>query len=545
MAKFWSERKTIVASDFQEDALFTLMEETDSNILITGAAGTGKSTLLNNFIDKTKKNCVVLAPTGIAATNVRGQTIHSFFLLPPGIPTKEEINKERFKPLYESINTLVIDEISMVRKDAFEAMDLILRKNKEANKPFGGVQLIMFGDMYQLPPVVGDNEKIVLDRKYPGNSYYFFDSESYKDLDLWVIHLNHVYRQSDPIFIEILNRMQKNKLTSEDLEILNKKIEVNTDGEDHVILSTRNNVVEEYNQNKLKLLLGPLFSYDATIKKSAEYGTVRIENTPAAGTLNLKVDARVMFLINDKNKQFCNGSLGTVTDLTDKHVNVKLDSNKRTIRVGKHDWEVIKYSYKSKELQREILGTVSQIPLKLAWAITIHKSQGQTLDKVMIDLKYHPWESGHSYVAFSRVRSLEGLKLKTCLRKEDIIVDPVIINWERKLKEEKTSINESYEMGVSGLEYEELKEIVDSVNKELEDLGISDMVSFKNSILIKKNLFFSFIKSRIIFLLGKVKDEKRKNIIIDEGKKNEIILSFKPSVAEWYTNLRKGLDKKN
>jgi ATP-dependent DNA helicase PIF1 len=552
MTKFWSERKTAVHSDIENDSLFTLMQETNSNILITGAAGTGKSTLLKKFVQKTNKNCVVLAPTGIAAANINGQTIHSFFSLPPGIPLEEDINKKRFEPLFENVTCLIIDEISMVREDLFEAMDLILKNYKDPNKPFGGVQIILFGDMYQLPPVVTNNDRIFLTRKYSSSSYYFFNSDVYEDLDLWVVHLNYVYRQSDSKFIKILNHMQKNILTQEDMDILNEKRDTNIDEEDYVILSTRNNAVEKHNQHKLNLLMGPTYSYSANINRYLEYGSIRIENVPAVEILDLKVDARVMFLVNDKGKQYYNGSLGTVISLSDDCVDVKLDSTGDIVHVTKFDWEIIKYGYKHGELEKEIIGTISQIPLKLAWAMTIHKSQGQTLDKVLIDLRYSPWESGHSYVAFSRLRTLDGLKLKTTLRKEDILVDPIIINWERKLKEEKIDeINENKEMTISGINYEESKEIINTINKELIndfEINKTHLVSWQSqsSVLIKKNpFFFNFVKSRLIYLLKGLKEREKKKIIIDEDKKDEIVLVYKPSAANYYKELMKKVNALN
>lgn len=550
MTTFWSERKTGISSDIDKDILFTLMEKTNSNILITGAAGTGKSTLLRGFVQKTKKSCVVLAPTGIAATNIEGQTIHSFFALPPNIPTNDDIEKERFAPLYVNIDTLIVDEISMVRVDLFEAMDLILRKYKDHNKPFGGVQLILFGDLFQLPPVVPEDQKFALIGKYPKGSYYFFDFDSYKELDLWVVHLNQVYRQSDIRFIEILNHMQKNILTSEDLEVLNNRVDINIIEDNCVILSTRNDAVEEHNQNRLQLLSGETHTYKANIEKSAEFGVIKIEDTPAVQTLNLKLGARVVLLINDKEKRYYNGSLGAVVELSNDSVDVKLDSSRETIRVLNHDWEIIKnrYDFELKEIKKETIGIVSQIPLKLAWAMTIHKCQGQTLDKVMIDLRYRPWESGHAYVAFSRVRSLDGLKLKTKLKKEDILVDQKIINWETKIKEEKIDkIDKNQEIRVTGISYEESKEIITKINRELSDsLGIveNNLVSWKSqsSILVNNNpFFFSLIKSRIIFLLEELKEKEKKDIIIDEDKTSEIKLNYKQSPQSWLKDLQEKL----
>ncbi|MFH0869337.1 MAG: DEAD/DEAH box helicase [archaeon] len=474
MAKTWLDRKTAINDDFVRDPIFTLLEDTDCNAMITGAAGTGKSTVLREFVRNTNKACVVLAPTGIAATNVSGQTIHSFFQLPPGIIRSEDINKSRFAPIYERMDVLVIDEISMVRRDLFDAMDMILRRYKDGNLPFGGVQLILFGDMYQLPPIVTDDDSAILYQKYENYSNYFFDSAAYKELDLMIVRLSHVYRQSDSTFLGILTRMQKGVLTSEDLDILNKQVQFDGD-EGHVVLSTVNRTVEEYNLLHLNELPGQEVSYS-----SSKAGDVNVKDAPAPERLVLKDGARVIFLVNDSKGRYYNGSLGTVTGLSKDTVNVKLDCNDEIISLAKYDWNIYKYIFEKGGISKEPKGSISQIPLKLAWAMTIHKSQGQTLEKALIDLKFRPWEHGQTYVAFSRLRSLSGLKLKTPLRKEDIKVDSKVTDWENSLTQENTMHsgtlpdNVCVEFPVQSLSHENSIKVIDRLKHEfMNDFGIN------------------------------------------------------------------------
>lgn len=504
MVKTRLDRRTAITEDFVKDPLFTLLEDTDCNVLITGAAGTGKTTVLRRFIENTRKTCVVLAPTGIAATNAAGQTIHSFFQLPPGIIRSEDINKSRFAPLYERIDALVIDEISMVRRDLFDAVDQILRKYRDEDKPFGGVQLILFGDMYQLPPIVTDEDRPILYQKYENYSNYFFDSSAYKELSLMIVRLSHVYRQRDSKFLEILTRMQKNALTQEDIDILNKQVQ--SDDSNHVVLSTVNRVVEEYNRIHLKELPGPETTYAADTT-----GEAKVKDAPAPEKLALKDEARVIFLVNDFKGRYYNGSLGTVTGLSKDSVNVKLDCNSEVISLGRYDWNIYRYKFEKGNISKEPKGSISQIPLKLAWAMTIHKSQGQTLEKALIDLKYRPWEHGQTYVAFSRLRSLSGLKLKTPLRKEDIMVDSKVTDWENSLtkgnsmRDGTLPDNVCVEFPVQSLSHENSGKITNLLKHEfLADFGINISVEHtsRNTYLISgASLVTDFVRRRAELLI--------------------------------------------
>lgn len=527
MVKYWCERKSGLNVDkFDKEGLFTFLERTNTNILITGPGGTGKSTILKKFKEKTKKNCVILSPTGIAANNVGGQTIHSFFKLDIGVQTPETMNKERWSPLYEKIDLIIIDEISMVRKDVFEYMDKIMRKYKDSAKPFGGVKLILFGDLYQLPPVITMEAKNHLRNIYDNDLNYFFDSEIYSKLDLLILNLNEIYRQKeDKPYAKLLDKMRRNEIDNEDLDILNQNVTSN-EPDKEPILSTKNDLVESYNRKKLSSLPGDIKIYDSKVVPPPwlKYNFVLKKYCNAEEKLELKIGARIMVLINDagENKRYFNGSLGTVKELCESHVLVNLDSGKE-ISFEMHNWDIKSYKLSGNELEEKVSGKISQIPLKLAWAMTIHKSQGQTLEKAFIDLSYSPWESGHSYVAFSRIESLKGIKLKIPLKKEDIIVDQRIIEWENALKKDGLLAQyETQEMNISGLDYSNSKDFIEKVNNELlKDWSIEkNMVSWKSQtcLLISKDpLFSQFIQLRIKDLLKEIVQEEKTTIFVNLG----------------------------
>ena len=358
MVKLWCERKSgLNIEEFDKDSLFTFLEKTNINILITGPGGTGKSTILRKFKDKTKKNCVVLSPTGIAANNIGGQTIHSFFKLSVGVQTHETMNKERWAPIYEKIDLIIIDEISMVRKDVFEYMDKIMRKYKDPNKPFGGVKLILFGDLYQLPPVITPDAKNHLREIYGNDLNYFFDSEAYSTLDLLILNLNEIYRQKeDRSYAELLNKMRRNELSNEDLNNLNKRVTLN-EPDKEPILSTKNNLVKSYNLQKLASLPGEVKTYCANVNPPPwlKENFVLEKYCRAEEKLKLKIGARVMVLINDsgESRKYFNGSLGTVKNLDENTVSVDLDSGKE-VSFGMNDWDIKSYQLRGDELEEKV-----------------------------------------------------------------------------------------------------------------------------------------------------------------------------------------------
>ena len=410
-----------------------LLEKTRQSVFITGRAGTGKSTLLQLFRDTTQKRVVVLAPTGVAALNVRGQTIHSFFGFPGKPIQKSDIRRRRYRKLYEKLEVLIIDEISMVRADMLDNIDYFLRINRGINLPFGGVQVIFFGDLFQLPPVVASEEEHMLFRYYY-DSPYFFSAKVFVEegFEMEKVELRTTYRQSSPHFIRLLDAVRLNQVDYDDLEDLNQRYFEDFEAEDfYITLSARNKVADEINRSQLARLQSPVFSYRASVR-----GEFHPRLFPTELDLELRVGAQVMFVKNDPDKQFVNGSIGKVVALTTDSIQVALqneDGSTKMIDVKKLEWEILKYKTTEDDISKidaQVVGTFTQYPLKLAWAITIHKSQGKSFDKVIINLGAKgAFEHGQTYVALSRCRSLEGLVLKHRLNPRDIMVDDRIVEY--------------------------------------------------------------------------------------------------------------------
>ena len=409
-----------------------LLEESNESFFITGRAGTGKSTLLRLFSETTNKKTVILAPTGIAALNVRGQTIHSFFKFAPNFIPKTAIKKVKNRKIYNNLDTIIIDEISMVRADMLDNIDLFLRINRNNPLPFGGVQMILFGDLYQIPPVVSsDFEKKFLTENY--ETPYFFSSKALNNENFHysLIELNEVFRQTDRRFINLLESIRLNEMDWDLLEELNMRYNPEEKKEGfYITLSARNAQVQRLNDEKLKSLDSKEYTYKANI-----IGDFPINTYPTEYDLSLKVGAQVMFIRNDSEKRFVNGTIGKVTDLDYDKIVVEIikDGKKDLIDVDYEEWEYVKYftDFKNPDnIEQEVLGTFQQYPLKLAWAITIHKSQGKTFDNVIIDLgKQGAFAHGQTYVALSRCTSLDGIILKTPIKPRDIMVDLRIIDF--------------------------------------------------------------------------------------------------------------------
>ena len=410
--------------------LFGIKEKDRSgHIYCIGKTGTGKSTLLNLFRRTTKKKFVILAPTGIAALNVQGQTIHSFFGFPPRIVPFHELKKRKNHKLYKNIEVMIIDEISMVRADMMDAIDVFLRNNREKDVPFGGIQIIFFGDLFQLPPVVSSaEEKQYLENNY--NSVYFFDAFALKNIDYQLVELRKVYRQDERHFVRLLDAIRLNRMDEDDLMDLNEVYQPNFEMEDfYITLSPRNNLVDKINQLSLSQLEGEIYSYTANV-----FGQFNPSQFPTDLMIQLKIGAQVMMIRNDPDKKFVNGTLGIIKDIEDDIIKVAVEFNgsKNIIDVTKTTWEVIQYKIDEenpKKINSEIIGSFSQYPIKLAWAITIHKSQGKTFEKVVIDMGQGAFEYGQTYVALSRCKTLKGIVLKQPLRAKDIIVDDKIVTY--------------------------------------------------------------------------------------------------------------------
>ena len=415
-------------SDFQY--ALNRMEKSNDLLFITGRAGTGKSTLLQLFRRTTHKKVVVLAPTGVAALNVQGQTIHSFFGFPPRlIDPGRDIKRRRFRKLYEKLDTIVIDEISMVRADMLDHIDYFLQINRDDPRPFGGVQMVFFGDLFQLPPVVSrDVEKQLFQTVY--KSPYFFSSRILQGVSMEMIELQKVYRQENRHFLRLLDAIRLNRLDYDDLENLNDRYLPDYDSpEPAITLSARNATVDAINRKELDRI--PLAARTYLAKTKGDFPE---RLYPTEALLHLKINAQVMFLRNDPDKRFVNGTIGRVVELKDDKVSVEVteDGAERTIEVEQQEWEVLKYKLNPTDpdkIDTETVGSFSQLPLRLAWAVTIHKAQGKTFDRVIIDLGRGAFEHGQTYVALSRCRTLEGIVLKQLLRPRDVLVDERVVEF--------------------------------------------------------------------------------------------------------------------
>lgn len=402
-----------------------LLEKTNKNIFLTGKAGTGKSTLIDYFRSTTKKKVVVLAPTGLAALNIRGQTVSSFFKFPPRILEKGMIHGVANSRLYRSVDCIVIDEASMLRADVLDAIDRFLRINgRDRNSPFGGIQIVLVGDMYQLPPVVTPQERYVYERMY--ETPYFFSAASWRSGEFTNIELMMVFRQKEMEFIEILNKIRLGDVSVPTLEHINRRVTTSIPG-NYVVLCTTNKAVDGINQMKLANIEKPQFTYTATIEGNFP---TQDRYLPVDPELKLKVGARVLFVKNDKGGRWVNGTMGTVHRLDTDTVIVKPDGSRDVVQVHPEAWENIRYSVnESGDIVANVLGRLWHYPLKLAWSITIHKSQGMSFDRICIDFSRAPFAHGQTYVALSRARTLEGIILTRKIWPNDVLIDDRIIRF--------------------------------------------------------------------------------------------------------------------
>lgn len=415
-----------ITEEFSKAA--TALETSATHAFITGKAGTGKSTLLQYIRQKTQKKVVVLAPTGIAAVTIGGSTLHSFFKFPPHFLQQKDIRRNEItEALYRSIDLLLIDEVSMVRPDLLDAIDYTLRLHRDQKKkPFGGVQVALFGDLFQLPPVVEHTLQEFFYQFY--DTPYFFSAKILGALSVPTYELQTIFRQTDPVFIGILNRIRTKSFTADDLVLINERVYPNRQhpfGEQNFItLTSTNAVAARINREKLKALKGPQYVYDAEIA-----GDFPETAYPTEEHLVLKKGAQVIMLKNDPAKRWFNGTIATVQKLSEASVAVLIDGEEHEVEPV--TWERIIYEYKkeTETVDPIVTGTFRQYPLTLAWAITIHKSQGKTFNRVVINLGWGTFAHGQVYVALSRCTSLEGLCLHTPIHQSDIIVDDRIIQF--------------------------------------------------------------------------------------------------------------------
>lgn len=434
------------------DLVLKFINQTSKSIFLTGKAGTGKTTLLRKIVETTHKQTVIVAPTGIAALNAGGVTIHSFFQLPFAAFIPEYLGEMRFndrtrfetkdslrhhftmnkrkKAVFLALELLIIDEVSMLRADILDAMDLALRYVRRNDLPYGGVQVLFIGDLLQLPPVVKNEEWSVLREYYRG--MFFFHSKVVQQNPPLYIELEKIYRQTDQQFIHILNQLRNNQITQSEVKLLEQFVKPNFDvkaNSGYITLTTHNSKADEMNAKALEELKGKKFQFEADIT-----GEFPPHLYPLEPVLELKEGAQVMFIKNDLSaeKLFFNGKMGIVKSVSNSEIFVHFPEENKTIEVETYEWENIRYEQNpsTNELEEKVLGTFVHFPLKLAWAITVHKSQGLTFDKAVLDVS-HVFQPGQAYVALSRLRTLSGLVLLSPIRMNGIQNDPQVMEYSK------------------------------------------------------------------------------------------------------------------
>lgn len=536
---------------------FDLIEHTNRSVFLTGKAGTGKTTFLNEFVKKTRKKHIVVAPTGIAAINAGGVTIHSMFGLPlrTFLPTTDRIDtslanniadlmnhfkyrKDKLKLLRE-IEVLIIDEVSMLRADVMDMMDFSLRFIRRNNQRFGGVQMLLIGDLYQLPPVVRDEH--VLKMFY--NSPFFFDSLAIKDIPLLTIELTKVYRQSDEDFLEILNAIRDGDVANIDFEHLNQRFnpDFNAGEESYIYLCSHNKLADDINQKKLAEIKINPSTFEAKL-----FGEFKENQYPNDQFLELKIGAQVMFLRNDASgeKKYFNGKLGEISALDENEIKVVLEGSEREITVKREVWEQKRYSLDGeKNIKEEVLGSFEQFPIKLAWAVTIHKSQGLTFDKVIIDAG-KSFTAGQVYVALSRCRTLEGIVLKSKITPEVIFKDNRILQFQGD-----TFANDNVEAILNNEKHDySIRKVLRTIDsqwllKELEDWNKLSIVT-KSIDNVKTNQLYIQLKHEIVNLgkifekLDRVISQKVTNFINQNEEWIDIENKTKGAVNFFFTEVR-------
>jgi len=430
----------------QIELAFDYVQNTDKNIFLTGKAGTGKTTFLHRVRESVVKNMVVVAPTGVAAINAKGMTMHSFFQLPfgPFLPgNQEQVSRQRKmggkkRDLIRSLDLVIIDEISMVRADVLDAVDDVLRRYKDLSKPFGGVQLLMIGDLHQLPPVARREEWSLLEQHY--STPYFFGSLALQKTENIVIELKHIYRQSDDYFINLLNKVRNNQMDAEVLKAINSRYIANfkpPSNESYITLTSHNSAANTINNTRLESIKTPLRQFKSEVK-----GSFPPKNFPTEERLLLKVGAQIVFIKNDLSyeKRYYNGKIGVIEQITDEKIFVQCDGESSRIPVERVTWDNVEYNLdaETKEVSEDIVGSFTQFPFKLAWAITIHKSQGLTFEKAIIDAK-SAFAHGQVYVALSRCKTFEGIVLLSKIGQSSVKTDRVVRNYSEEASKNQPS----------------------------------------------------------------------------------------------------------
>lgn len=489
--------------DADQQKAFQLVENTNTSLFITGKAGTGKSTFIKMMLEQIDKNFLVLAPTGIAAINVGGQTMHSFFGFPFEVigPNTELRVSEEKREFLKNVDTIIVDEVSMVRCDMVDGMDRFLRAVFHTHTPFGGLQVVFVGDLFQLPPVVGDPaDEDMLNHLWGQGTPYFYKAHALKRMNLPKIEFCTVYRQKERSFLEVLNRLRFGDCTQQDLDLLNKRVCPLADEDDYAItLSAYRRVADMTNERKLEELEGEEFCYKGIVD-----GKFRIKDFIVPELLKLKVGAQVIFCRNVSHS-YVNGTIAKVTGLTEEAITVML-KNGEVVNVSQTTWESVErvYDRETKKMKSEVVGTFTQYPLKLAWAITIHKSQGMTFDRMHFDLTRGTFAPGQAYVAISRMRSLEGLTLSRPLLPSHIIQNPEIRAFANSYNDTEM-IDDELQIGQEVYKYLAskdhdgavgtcLKYVVDKCRKG----------DYRNAALVAKRMFDVMLDDRC--LMGKTKE---------------------------------------
>lgn len=422
--------KDIILTDEMQKVM-DIVEKGDANIFVTGKAGSGKTTFLKYLIENTKKNCIVTAPTGVAAINAGGVTLHSLFCIPFGPITPYDRLDFKFnkwkKELIRRLDVLIIDEISMVRPDVLDTVDRKLRMICEDSEPFAGKQVVMFGDLFQLPPVVKSDERKLLSAYY--DDFYFFNARVWKNTGFNVVELTKIFRQSDQAFINVLNRIRNYEVTSEELDVLselkNREVYDDFKGE-HIHICTHRKDVEAINNKELGI--NGVMQFNSSIRDKFPNSSM-----PCDAHLKLRVGARVMALTNDTQKGYYNGMLGQVIFMTPDVITARMD-NGATVKFERHTWKNMQYVLEGDKIKKTEIGSCTQFPLTLAWAITIHKAQGLTFDKIALHVS-KTFCPGQLYVALSRCRTLEGIVSDAFITKKMVIPEYALMDFEREYKQ--------------------------------------------------------------------------------------------------------------